>query len=262
MNDFTHWNPVRGCTPTAPGCERCWAKALAERFSGPDGFDVRLAPGDLAEPLRWREPKTILVCAASDLFEESVPSAYIEAVCRSMMAAPWHTFLVLTKRASRMRKLLSGPLREAAGAAHIGWGVSVEDRKHGVPRLTHLRKIRAPFRFVAFEPLLEDVGAVALGGLSWVIVGGETGPGARPLRAEWVRAIRRRCRTKGVPFQFRQWSGLTRTAAGRTLDGRTWDGNPPRSKVVILSGRVRRERIAAIEALADSFPTVALRKRA
>src|SRR5689334_929670 len=158
------WNPVRGCTKISPGCKHCYAATFAERFRGvrghpyEQGFDLRLVPEKLDEPLRWRRPRRIFVNSMSDLFHEDIPTEYIEAVAEVMRRADWHTFQVLTKRASRMRDLLDGPLRAAAALPHIWWGVSVEDRKYGLPRIDYLRKAEAAVRFLSIEPLLEDLG--------------------------------------------------------------------------------------------------------
>ncbi len=164
----------------------------------------------------------------SDLFQDGVPDEYIEAVCRVMAAAKWHTFQVLTKRSERLRKLLNGQLRFAADQAHIWWGVSVEDRKYGLPRVDHLRSAPARTRFLSIEPLLEDLGDIDFSGISWVIVGGESGPGARPMKRDWVVSIREQCKAYSVPFFFKQWGGVRKVSNGRELDGRTYDEYPPR----------------------------------
>lgn len=177
------WNPFRGCTKVTPGCVHCYAETFAERFRGVTGhpfefgFDLRLVPEKLAEPTRWSKPKKIFVNSMSDLFHEGVPDEYIEKVCRVMLAAKWHTYQVLTKRANRMAALLGGKLREAAKAAHIWWGVSVENRKHGLARVEKLRSAKPAVAFLSVEPLLEDLGEVDLRGIQWVIVGGESGAG-------------------------------------------------------------------------------------
>lgn len=226
------WNPVRGCTKISPGCKHCYASVFAERFRGvpghpyEQGFDLRLIPDKLAEPLRWRTPRTIFVNSMSDLFHPAIPDAYIAAVAQAMRLARWHVFQVLTKRADRMATLLAGPLRAAASEPHIWWGVSVENRKYGMPRIAHLRAAPARTRFLSVEPLLEDPGALDLRGLDWVIVGGESGAGARPLRREWVTSIRDQCAAAGVPFFFKQWGGVHKGRTGRELDGRTHDEMP------------------------------------
>src|SRR5580704_18048512 len=193
------WNPVRGCTKISPWCTHCYAETFAERFRGVAGhpyelgFDLRLVPEKLAEPLKWRVSKMVFVNSMSDLFHESVPDDYICAVAQMMGRADWHTYQVLTKRADRMAALLQSKLRFAAEQPHIWWGVSVENRQHGLPRMEHLRASSARSRVVCAEPLLEDLGRLDLAGIGWVIVGGEAGPGARPLAKEWVLSIRDQC---------------------------------------------------------------------
>jgi protein gp37 len=228
------WNPVRGCTKISPGCKHCYAEVFAERFRGvPDhpyeqGFDLRLVPEKLAEPLRWQTPKMIFVNSMSDLFHEGVSDDYIEAVARVMVKAEWHTYQVLTKRSARMASLLQGRLRFAADAPHIWWGVSIENKEYGLPRLRDLRKSPASVRFLSIEPLLEGLGILNLKGIHWVIVGGESGHGARPLKKEWVTSIRDQCNDAGIPFFFKQWGGVRKKRAGRALDGKTYDGFPIR----------------------------------
>lgn len=250
------WNPVRGCTKISPGCKHCYAETFAERFRGvpnhpyEQGFDLRLVPDKLAEPLRWAVPKSIFVNSMSDLFHDGVPDDYIEQVARVMELAHWHTYQVLTKRAGRMRDLLRGRLAFAGQLRHVWWGVSVEDRKHGLPRVDLLRDAPAAVRFLSVEPLLEDLGEIDLSGIHWVIVGGESGHGARPLRKEWVLGIREQCRRANVPFFFKQWGGVRKAAAGRTLDGRTYDEMPRRSAGPIAS---RRLRLALVEKVAPAW---------
>src|SRR4051812_40355217 len=172
------WNPVRGGTKISPGCTHCYAERFAERFRGvsghpyESGFDLRLIPEKLAEPLRWRVSKMVFVNSMSDLFHEDVPVDYIQAVARTMIQANWHTYQVLTKRAERMATLLKTELRFAADHPHIWWGVSVENRAFGLPRIAHLRSSPARIRFLSIEPLLEDVSPLDLDGIHWVIAGG------------------------------------------------------------------------------------------
>lgn len=228
------WNPVRGCTKISPGCKHCYAEVFAERFRGvpghpyEQGFDLRLVPEKLFEPLRWHTPKMIFVNSMSDLFHDGVPDDYIEAVARVMVKANWHTYQILTKRSARMATLLRGRLHFAAMASHIWWGVSVENREYGLPRLDDLQKAPASIRFLSVEPLLEGLGRLNLSGIHWVIVGGESGHGARPLKKEWVTSIRDQCNKAGIPFFFKQWGGIHKKRAGRVLDGRTYDGFPVR----------------------------------
>src|SRR4051812_8874425 len=217
------WNPVRGCTLISPGCAHCYAQTFAERFRGvkghpyEQGFDLRLVPEKLAEPLRWPAAKSVFVNSMSDLFHKDVPDDYIERVCRVMQTANWHTYQVLTKRAERLRDLLSGRLRFAAELPHVWWGVSVENQKHGVPRIDLLRAAPATVRFLSVEPLLEDLGALDLSGIHWVIAGGESGHGARPMQREWVQRLRDQCEAAGVAFFFKQWGGRQKSKTGREL---------------------------------------------
>jgi protein gp37 len=226
------WNPVRGCTKVSPGCANCYAGTFAERFRGvaghpyEQGFDLRLVPEKVEEPLNWRRPRLVFVNSMSDLFHKDVPDDYVLAVAAVMQRANWHTYQVLTKRSERLARMLAGPLKAVAREPHIWWGVSVENRKHGLPRIEQLRSASAAVRFLSVEPLLEDLGRVDLGGIHWMIVGGESGPGARPLRPEWVRRLRDQALRARVPFFFKQWGGVRKKATGRVLDGRTWDQLP------------------------------------
>jgi len=226
------WNPVRGCVKVSPGCKHCYAETFAERFRGvrghpyEQGFDLRLVPEKLTEPFRWRSPKLVFVNSMSDLFQDGVPDEYVLAVARVMATANWHTFQVLTKRAERLRDLSFGEMRFAAPKKHIWWGVSVEDKEYGIPRINLLRQAPVAMRFLSIEPLLEDLGQVDLTSIDWVIVGGESGPGARPMKREWVIAIRDQCRAAGIPFFFKQWGGARKVKHGRLLDGRTYDEYP------------------------------------
>ncbi|HLZ93454.1 MAG TPA: phage Gp37/Gp68 family protein [Candidatus Acidoferrum sp.] len=235
------WNPVRGCTKISPGCKHCYAETFAERFRGvkghpyEQGFDLRLVPAKLGEPLRWRAPKMIFVNSMSDLFHDLVPDSYIVAVARVMVAAKWHTYQVLTKRSQRLRDLLDSKLRFAAEQPHIWWGVSVEDKKYGLPRVEDLRNTRAGVRFLSVEPLLEDLGKVDLRGVDWMIVGGESGAGARPMEKEWVLHLHAQCERNGIPFFFKQWGGVRKKAAGRRLAGKTHDEFPQRTVNPVMS---------------------------
>lgn len=226
------WNPVRGCTKISPGCKHCYAEVFAERFRDvpnhpySQGFDLRLVPEKLGEPLRWRAPRRIFVNSMSDLFHPDVPSSYITRVAEVMMRAPWHTYQVLTKRADRMADLLNTSLAFAASARHIWWGVSVENQKHGIPRISHLQRANVSVRFLSVEPLLEDLGGLNLKGIHWVIVGGESGHGARQMSKDWVVSIKVQCRRAKIPFFFKQWGGPQKSKTGRLLQGRTYDEMP------------------------------------
>ncbi len=226
------WNPVRGCSKISPGCAHCYAETFAERFRGvpghpyEQGFDLRLVPEKIDEPLRWRRSRHIFVNSMSDLFHDEVPDEYITRVAETMKAADWHVYQILTKRSERLRTLLQSSLRFASTLAHVWWGVSVENRRHGLRRIDDLRAAPAAVRFLSIEPLLEDLGELDLVGISWVIVGGESGPGARPMKVEWVRSIREQCRQAGVHFFFKQWGGVRKKKAGRMLDGKTYDAMP------------------------------------
>ena len=240
------WNPVRGCTKISPGCKHCYAETFAERFRGvpghpyEQGFDLRVVPEKLFEPLGWKASRMVFVNSMSDLFHDGVPDDYVLAVARVMEMAEWHTFQVLTKRADRLRQLLSGKLGFAANLPNVWWGVSVEDREYGVPRIAELQAAPARTRFLSVEPLLEDAGELDLDGIHWVIVGGESGAGARPLDASWVRSIRDQCVAAKVPFFFKQWGGVRKGLAGRLLDGRTWDEMPATARADAAPVQARR----------------------
>jgi protein gp37 len=253
------WNPVRGCTKITPGCARCYAETFAERFRGvpghpyEQGFDLRLVPGKLLEPLTWPHRKRVFVNSMSDLFHDDVPADYVADVARVMAATPWHTYQVLTKRADRMERLLGDELAFAAALPHVWWGVSVENKKHGLPRIEHLKRTAARVKFLSIEPLLEDLGDVDLRGIDWVIVGGESGHGARPVDAAWIRSVRARAEAAGTRFFFKQWGGVRKKEAGRVLDGRTWDDQPPTSDAPVPTKPERAALAAAVhEALSDS----------
>jgi len=221
------WNPVTGCTKISPGCKHCYAEAFAERWRGipghpyEQGFDLRLWEDRLELPLSWRKPRMIFVNSMSDLFHEKVPLSFVRKVFRTMERASWHTFQILTKRSARLAEF----------APKLNWppnawmGVSIETTKY-LGRADHLREASAAIRFLSLEPLLGPLGILDLSGIHWVIVGGESGPGARPIKAAWVRDIRNQCRSEGVPFFFKQWGGVQKKRNGRELDGRTWDGMP------------------------------------
>ena len=247
------WNPVRGCKKVSPGCKHCYAETFAERFRGvpghpyEHGFDVKLVPEKLTEPLKWVRPRMIFVNSMSDLFQDDVPDEFIVQAARVMRLANWHTYQVLTKRARRMRELLNGKLKFAANATNIWWGVSVENRKHGLPRVRDLQSSTATVRFLSIEPLIEDLGVIDLARIDWVIVGGESGPGARPMSQDWVISIRNQCRRAGVKFFFKQWGGVRKAKSGRLLGGRTYDELPRGSASPVMSGAERRIHIQLLE---------------
>jgi protein gp37 len=249
------WNPVRGCTKITPGCAHCYAETFAERFRGvpghpyEQGFDLRLVPEKLAEPLRWKTSKMIFVNSMSDLFHKDVPDDYVLNVARVMQTANWHTYQVLTKRSERLRDMLQSTLTAASAELHIWWGVSVENRKHGLPRIDHLRAAPARVRFLSIEPLLEDLGEINLEGIHWVIVGGESGAGARPMEKQWVLSLRDQCEQAHVPFFFKQWGGVRKSKAGRDLEGKAYDGVPHRVELPVLENARRLAAISEIEAL-------------
>jgi protein gp37 len=230
------WNPVRGCVKISPGCKYCYAERFAERFRGvrghpfERGFDLRLVPEKLTEPLGWKARRRVFVNSMSDLFQEGVPLEYIAEVGRVMQQANWHEYQILTKRHERMRELLTGPLNWLAMLPHVWLGVSVEDKAYGLRRIEALRRTPARVRFLSIEPLLEDLGKLDLTAIDWVIVGGESGPGARPMKQDWVMSIFRQCRDSGVPFFFKQWGGLRKHETGRKLKGKTYSEFPSPSK--------------------------------
>lgn len=247
------WNPVRGCTKISPGCKHCYAETFAERFRGvsghpyEQGFDLRLVPEKLLDPLRWSTPKTVFVNSMSDLFHPGVADEYISLVARVMATANWHTYQVLTKRASRMQELLNNHLHFAPSASHIWWGVSVEDKQYGVPRIDNLRDTPARIRFLSIEPLLEDLGQINLTGVDWAIVGGESGAGARPMQEAWVESIRAQCEAAKVMFFFKQWGGVHKKKTGRLLNGRTYDVLPTRTSEPMPDKAQRLELIKEME---------------
>ncbi len=228
----TTWNPVRGCTKVSPGCKHCYAEAFAERFRGvighpyEQGFDLRLVPEKLLDPFSWSSSRMVFVNSMSDLFQSGVPDEFVIRVAKVMMEANWHTYQVLTKRSERLQHMLKGPLRFATDSRHIWWGVSVEDAKYGKPRIAHLRETPAVVKFLSIEPLLEDLGELDLSGIDWAIVGGESGPAARPMEQSWVLNVLKACRQHSVRFFFKQWGGVRKKETGRRLLGQTYDEFP------------------------------------
>ena len=225
------WNPVTGCSKITRGCDFCYAERFSERFRGvpghpfESGFDLTLKPERLTQPLSWRQPKRIFVNSMSDLFHKEVPRPFIDAVFNTMEAADWHTFQVLTKRSSLMARYLRSRFGLELAPPHIWLGVSVEDEKNAI-RVRHLRAAQAAVKFVSFEPLIGSVGKVDLTGIDWVIVGGESGPRARPMAEEWAIEIRDQCLAARVAFFFKQWGGVRPKSGGRLLSGREWNEYP------------------------------------
>jgi protein gp37 len=225
------WNPVTGCTKISAGCDFCYAQRFSERFRGTpghpfeSGFDLTLRPERLEQPLGWRKPRMIFVNSMSDLLHKDVPKEFIGRVFDTMEKAHWHTFQVLTKRSSLMRNFLRSRYGRWIGPAHIWCGVSVEDGTK-LSRVRHLRESPAGVRFLSIEPLIGPIGKLDLDGIDWVIVGGESGPKARPMEAAWVRSIRDQCERARVAFFFKQWGGLRPKTGGRELDGREWSDFP------------------------------------
>lgn len=221
------WNPVTGCTKISQGCKHCYAERMAERLRAMgqpnyrNGFELTLQPRMLELPLRWKQPQRIFVNSMSDLFHKDVPLDYIRQVFDVMRRAHWHRFQVLTKRADRLAEL--SPYLE--WPENVWMGASVENSKH-VDRIDDLRRTGAKLRFLSLEPLLGPLRGLNLEGVDWVIVGGESGPGARPIQESWILEIREQCQEAGVAFFFKQWGGQNKKKAGRLLDGRTWDEMP------------------------------------
>jgi protein gp37 len=221
------WNPVTGCTKISPGCKNCYAERMAKRLKAMGqanyvtGFDLAMHPKSLELPLSWKKPQTIFVNSMSDLFLEDIPTEFIKQVFDVMCRAHWHTFQVLTKRSARLAEISS----ELPWAPNIWMGVSVENHDCTF-RIDHLRDCGAHVKFLSMEPLLGPTPDLRLQGIDWVIVGGESGPGARPMQQEWAVEIKEQCLRANVPFFFKQWGGVRKKKAGRELEGRTWDQMP------------------------------------
>lgn len=230
------WNPVVGCTKLSAGCKHCYAETMARRLQamGVVGYEqgfrkVRTLPFRLEEPLQRKQPTVYFVNSMSDLFHTHVPESFIDRVFDVMACCPQHTFQVLTKRAER----IADYTMERVVSDNVWVGVSVENKRHGVPRISHLQRARAATRFLSVEPLLEDVGLLDLAGIDWVIVGGESGHGARPMKEAWVLNVKRQCEEQGIRFFFKQWGAFgadgvkrDKKANGRMLLGQTWDAMP------------------------------------
>jgi protein gp37 len=226
------WNPVTGCTKISQGCKHCYAERMAKRLHAMgngryrNGFHVTLHPDLLDAPRRWREPRIVFVNSMSDLFHEAVSFDFIAQVFETIAACPQHTFQMLTKRSRRLRNLAP----RLRWPANLWMGVSVEDARV-TSRIADLAAVPASVRFLSCEPLIGPLNDLLLEGIHWVIVGGESGPGARPMRREWATAILRQCRDAGVPFFFKQWGGVRKDLTGRRLNGRIYDEMPNRQLV-------------------------------
>ena len=229
------WNPTTGCTKVSPGCKHCYAEVMARRLKAmgalgyENEFRLTLHENRLEQPLLRKKPTTYFVNSMSDLFHEDIPDAFLDRVFTVITNTPQHTYQILTKRAERLPQYFGW----RTCPQNVWLGVSVEDRKYGVPRIDYLRRVDARIRFLSIEPLLEDLGEIDLRGIHWVIVGGESGPKARPMREEWVANIQERAEEAGAAFFFKQWGGWGadgikrhKKANGRIFRGRTWDNYP------------------------------------
>jgi len=230
----TTWNPITGCTKISPGCKNCYAERMAYRLQAMgqpnyrNGFQLTLHEQMLPLPLMWKKPRMIFVNSMSDLFHKDVPTSFIEKTFAVMQKASWHTFQVLTKRSKRLQEI--DHIIDISKNVWIGVSVECDDYFN---RIDDLRAIHASVKFLSLEPLLGPLPELNLEGIDWVIVGGESGPGARPMKEEWVCDIRNNCLTSQVPFFFKQWGGVVKKRTGRILDGRTWDQMPRVSDLVI-----------------------------
>ena len=227
----TTWNPVTGCTKISPGCDNCYAARFSERFRGvpghpfETGFDLTLRPARLLQPLEWKRPRMIFVNSMSDLFHKQIPKSYISQVFDTMEKADWHIYQVLTKRSSLLQRFVNDRYKNRKAPAHIWLGTSVENEQ-AASRITHLQNSNAGVRFLSIEPLISPMGKLDLRGIHWVIVGGESGPHARPMEPEWVIDIRNQCVRSKVAFFFKQWGGWSPKTGGRLLEGKEWSQFP------------------------------------
>lgn len=229
------WNPTTGCTKVSPGCTHCYAETMAFRLQAmgakgyENAFQIRQIPERLEQPLKRKKPTVYFVNSMSDVFHESVNFDYIDLIFETIQKTPWHTYQILTKRAERMAKYFAN--RSVPENAWLG--VTVEDKKYGVPRIDYLREVNARIRFLSVEPLLEDLGKLNLSNIHWIIVGGESGRKSRPMKEEWAESIRDQCKNAQIAFFFKQWGGWgadgvkrAKKHNGRELHGRTWDEMP------------------------------------
>lgn len=233
----TTWNPVTGCTKISAGCDNCYAARFSERFRGvpghpfETGFDLTLRPARLIQPRSWKRPRMIFVNSMSDLFHKEIPKAHIDAVFDTMEKADWHIYQVLTKRSSLMQQFINDRYKTRKAPSHIWFGVSVENQQ-AASRIVHLQKANASVRFLSIEPLIAPVRDLNLKGIDWIIVGGESGPRARPMNPEWATDIRDQCLEARVPFFFKQWGGFSAKTGGRLLEGREWNQFPKKRRAV------------------------------
>lgn len=231
----TTWNPVTGCTKISAGCDNCYAARFSERFRGvpghpfETGFDLTLRPERLRQPLEWKRPRMIFVNSMSDLFHKDIPKSHIAAVFDTMEKASWHIYQVLTKRSSLLTKFINERYRTRPAPPHMWFGVSVENEQ-ATSRIAHLQKANVGVRFLSVEPLIAPVGPLDLRGIHWVIVGGESGPGARMMHSAWAIDVRNQCVAARVAFFFKQWGGRSPKTGGRLLDGKEWNEFPRRRR--------------------------------
>jgi protein gp37 len=232
------WNPVTGCTKISAGCDNCYAARFSERFRGvpghpfESGFDLTLRPERLLQPLEWKRPRMIFVNSMSDLFHKEIPRAHIAAVFDTMEKAQWHIYQVLTKRSSLLQKFINERYADRSAPPHIWFGVSVENEQ-ATSRIAHLQKARVAVRFLSVEPFIAPVGKFFLDNIHWVIVGGESGPRARPMKPEWVIDIRNQCLAAKVAFFFKQWGGRSPKTGGRLLEGKEWNQFPAKRSTAL-----------------------------
>lgn len=232
---------MTGCTKVGPGCDNCYAERFAERFRGvkdhpfEQGFDLMLRPERVQQPLSWRKPLRVFVNSMSDMFHKDVPASFVDQVFDTMEQAHWHQFQLLTKRSSLMRRYINRRYGDAGCPGQIWLGVSVENREKA-KRIAHLRDTHAAVRFLSVEPLLGPLGPIDLTGVHWVIVGGESGPGARPMKEAWAIEVRDQCRDQRVPFFFKQWGGIRPKSGGRLLEGREWNEYPQEMQAANVRG--------------------------
>jgi protein gp37 len=227
----TTWNPVTGCTKISAGCDNCYAARFSERFRGvpghpfENGFDLTIRPERLTQPLDWKKPRMIFVNSMSDLFHKAVPKAHIARVFDTMERADWHIYQILTKRSSLLQKFINDRYKARLAPPHIWFGVSIEDSR-ATSRIAHLQKANAAVRFLSVEPLIGPVGKLDLTGIHWVIVGGESGPHARPMQTQWAIEVRDQCLKAKVAFFFKQWGGRSPKSGGRLLEEKEWNQFP------------------------------------